>query len=236
MTTTTTTLETTRAPFARTALLAGGGLTLAGIGLAAGLWMHAPAPADAPQAVAAPQALVAPQGLAAPQAVAEAPAVAKTERHARARKPVPSESGNGRTTPLDTQTAAASTCASCGVVEAVRSFERRGEGSGLGAVAGGVLGGALGNQVGKGNGRTAMTVIGAVGGGMAGHEIEKRAKSETLYEVKVRMEDGSLRTLTQKSAPAQGSRVVVDGNTLRSAEGTGAGGEPRMMRASSHGA
>lgn len=223
-TTTTTTMQTSRAPFARNALLAGGGLGLAGIGLAAGLWMSAPAPAEAPRALSAP-----------PAVVAEAPAPAKSERSASARKPAPSESHGSRSTPLDTQTAAANSCASCGVVETVRSFQRKGEGSGLGAVAGGVLGGALGNQVGKGNGRTAMTVIGAVGGGMAGHEVEKRAKSETFYEVKVRMDDGSLRTLTQKAAPAPGARVVVDGNTLRSADSAGAG-DPRMMRASARGA
>jgi outer membrane lipoprotein SlyB len=78
-----------------------------------------------------------------------------------------------------------------------------------------VLGGLLGHQIGKGHGRDAMTVVGAVGGGLAGHEVEKRVRAETVYEVRVRMDDGRLRTLTQKSAPRPGARVTVDGSTLR---------------------
>jgi outer membrane lipoprotein SlyB len=54
-----------------------------------------------------------------------------------------------------------------------------------------------------------------VGGGFAGHEIEKRVRAETVYEVKVRMDDGRVRTLTQKSAPRVGARVTVDGGVLR---------------------
>lgn len=95
---------------------------------------------------------------------------------------------------------------------------RRGEATGLGAVAGGVVGAAVGNQIGKGNGRTAMTVLGAVGGGVAGHEVEKRARRHTIHEVRVRMDDGSLRTIEQGEPSAQaGDRVVVQGNTLRPA-------------------
>ena len=107
-------------------------------------------------------------------------------------------------------------CAECGVVESVRSVTRKGQATGVGAVAGGVVGAALGNQVGKGNGRTAMTVLGAVGGGVAGHEVEKRARSHTVHEVRVRMDDGSLRTieLAQPTAHA-GERVLVQGSTLK---------------------
>jgi outer membrane lipoprotein SlyB len=109
----------------------------------------------------------------------------------------------------------AATCATCGVVEAVTPFEQKGEGTGIGAVAGGVLGGVLGNQVGGGNGKKAMTVLGAVGGGMAGHEIEKRQRSTTQYSVKVRMEDGTLRTLTQATAPTVGQKVTVEGAQIK---------------------
>ena len=93
-------------------------------------------------------------------------------------------------------------------------------GSGVGAVAGGVVGGVLGNQVGGGNGRAAMTVIGAVGGGLAGHEIEKRARSVTVYRVKVRMDDGSLRTIEQSQSIAAGQKVRVDGKKLHLQTGT----------------
>jgi outer membrane lipoprotein SlyB len=108
-------------------------------------------------------------------------------------------------------------CASCGTIESVTPVTRQGQGSGVGAVAGGVLGGVVGNQFGKGSGRTAMTVLGAVGGGFAGNAVEKNMKKTTVYSVKVRMEDGSLRTIEQGSAPAVGGKVTVDGNSIRPA-------------------
>jgi outer membrane lipoprotein SlyB len=89
--------------------------------------------------------------------------------------------------------------------------------SGVGAVAGGVLGGVLGHQIGSGNGRTAATVIGAVGGGFAGNEIEKRTHTVTSYEVAVRMQDGSLRTVETRSAPPIGKPVTLKGKVLRPA-------------------
>jgi outer membrane lipoprotein SlyB len=114
--------------------------------------------------------------------------------------------------------AGATVCADCGVVESVRSVTRKGHGTGLGAVAGGVVGAAVGNQVGKGNGRSAMTVLGAVGGGFAGNEIEKRSRSVTVHEVRVRMDDGTLRTIEQSQPDAHaGERVIVQGSTLKPA-------------------
>jgi outer membrane lipoprotein SlyB len=101
------------------------------------------------------------------------------------------------------------------VVESVRTITKKGEASGVGAVAGGVLGAAVGNQMGKGNGRTAMTVLGAVGGGVAGNEVEKRTKSTTVHEVRVRMDDGSVRTIEQAGAAQAGERVLIEGNKLR---------------------
>jgi outer membrane lipoprotein SlyB len=107
-------------------------------------------------------------------------------------------------------------CNSCGVVDSVVAVQRKGEGSGAGAVVGGVLGGVVGNQMGGGSGKTAMTVLGAIGGGVAGNEVEKRAKAETVYQVRVRMDDGSKRTVTFGSAAFKtGDRVSVDGDNLR---------------------
>jgi outer membrane lipoprotein SlyB len=37
-------------------------------------------------------------------------------------------------------------------------------------------------------------VVGAVGGGYAGHEIEKRVRSTTVHELTVRLADGSTRS------------------------------------------
>lgn len=131
-------------------------------------------------------------------------------------------------TPLATQQAAV--CSHCGVIEAVREVTVKGRGTGVGAVAGGVLGGAVGNQMGKGNGRTVMTILGAIGGGFAGNEVEKRARSEKAYDVRVRMEDGTVRTFRQKAAPTPGARVTVEGNVLHVTRGTG--GDGQMMRTS----
>lgn len=93
-------------------------------------------------------------------------------------------------------------CYDCGVIESVREVERAGDAGGLGAVAGGVAGGVLGNQVGAGRGRDVMTVVGAIGGAIAGHQIEKNVKKTKSYEIVVRFADGTTRTISQASAPS----------------------------------
>jgi outer membrane lipoprotein SlyB len=109
----------------------------------------------------------------------------------------------------------AGTCANCGTVESVRAVEVKGEGSGLGAVAGGVTGAVVGNQLGAGRGNTAMTIIGAAGGALAGNEIEKDVKKYVIYRVTVRMDDGSYRTVSRPAPVSIGGRVrVVDGDIV----------------------
>jgi outer membrane lipoprotein SlyB len=111
-------------------------------------------------------------------------------------------------------------CASCGHVESVTAIARKGEAKGVGAVAGGVLGAVVGNQIGKGNGRALATIVGAVGGGVAGNAIEKNVATVTVYQVQVRMEDGSLRMVEQGSAPAIGSAVIVEAASVRPNDGS----------------
>jgi outer membrane lipoprotein SlyB len=93
-------------------------------------------------------------------------------------------------------------CYDCGVIESVREIEKKGEGSGLGAVAGGVAGGVLGHQTGGGRGRDVMTVLGAVGGAFAGHQVEKNVKKVKSYEIAIRFNDGSSQLITQDNPPA----------------------------------
>jgi outer membrane lipoprotein SlyB len=117
-----------------------------------------------------------------------------------------------RTEPV--RPARALACQNCGVVESVREITTRGDGSGLGAAGGAVVGGLLGNQVGGGHGKEAMTVVGAIGGAFAGNQIEKQARAARSYEITVRMENGSSRTIAQSTQPEwrDGDHVkIVDG-------------------------
>lgn len=115
----------------------------------------------------------------------------------------------------------AQVCATCGSVESVNAVTRttKPDGPGVGVVAGGVVGAVLGNQVGRGNGRAAATVLGAIGGGWAGNAIERNVRKETVYQVGVRMDDGSRRTIEVAQPPAVGSQVTVNGSTIRSNDG-----------------
>lgn len=105
-------------------------------------------------------------------------------------------------------------CPECGTVTGVQEVDKAGQASGVGAVAGGVVGGVLGHNLGGGNHRTAGTLLGAIGGGLAGHAIEKNVKKDKSWQVGVRFDDGSTRVFTQTTQPAwtQGSRVrLVNG-------------------------
>ena len=89
----------------------------------------------------------------------------------------------------------------------------------MGLIAGGLLGGLLGHQVGQGRGNTAATVIGAAGGAYAGNQVERNAKKTVQYDVTVRMDDGSVRTITYDIEPGfrAGDKVrFVDGRLTRS--------------------
>lgn len=115
---------------------------------------------------------------------------------------------------------AQSPCGNCGVIESIRAVEVKEKTSGLGAVAGGVAGGLLGNQIGSGGTRTVLTVGGAAGGAFAGDAVEGHMKKHTVWRVTVRLEDGSIRTVSQRAQPAfaSGDRVrVLEGGTLERA-------------------
>lgn len=128
-----------------------------------------------------------------------------TERAAPAHRAQPAQSE---------RRAAAPACNDCGVVVAVREVKQPGQATGVGAVAGGVVGGVVGNQFGGGRGKDAMTAIGVVGGAIAGHEIEKQSRAQTVYHVEVKMEDGSTRSFTQPAPLAVGAKVRIDGRQL----------------------
>jgi outer membrane lipoprotein SlyB len=110
-------------------------------------------------------------------------------------------------------------CGTCGNVESIRQITTRAQGSGIGAASGAILGGLLGNQVGGGHGRQLATVAGAVGGAVMGNQVEGNMKANHSYEIRVRLDDGTLRTFHQQSVPQwrTGDRVRVVKGSLRSA-------------------
>jgi outer membrane lipoprotein SlyB len=110
-------------------------------------------------------------------------------------------------------------CGSCGNVESIRQITTRAQGSGVGAAGGAILGGLLGNQVGSGHGRQLATVAGAVGGAVMGNQVEGNMKANHSYEIRVRLDDGTLRTFHQQSVPQwrTGDRVRVVKGSLRTA-------------------
>lgn len=180
----------------------------------------------------------APQGAAAPAptATAASPAVVAQALQGQPAQPLgllPAQAGGapaqqrmpepmlppqraelvGGTMPMAAQRAPV--CSTCGRVESVQAIQQAEPATGVGAVAGGVLGAVVGNQIGKGNGRTAATVLGAVGGGYVGHQVEQRTRTRTVYQVAVRMDDGSLRRFTRAEPPAVGTPVALQGKGYR---------------------
>jgi len=101
-------------------------------------------------------------------------------------------------------------CHDCGVIVEVKEVDVLGKGTGIGAIAGGVGGAVIGHQIGD---NRAGTAVGAVVGAVAGHQIERKAREHKKYEITVRMNDGSVRSLSDESgtpvALKSGDRVRV---------------------------
>ena len=110
-------------------------------------------------------------------------------------------------------------CANCGNIESIRTITTRAQGSGLGAAGGAILGGLLGTQVGGGHGRQLATVAGAVGGAVVGNQVEGNMKANHSYEIRVRLDDGKVRTFHQHGVPQwhTGDRVRIVKGSLRTA-------------------
>ena len=191
----------------------------------------ASAPAHAVIAPAASATAAAPGGITLPVLTQEAPASKPAARPAprpavkKAPKPAiqaraPEEIRPAPVAQPLPQPVAQAACLDCGEIVAVNAIEQKGEGSWIGPVAGGVGGAILGKQVGKGSGNTIMTILGAAGGAWAGHKIEQKVRATTRWEVVLRMDDGSARTISFTEAPAWrvGDRVRLANGTLESAQ------------------
>jgi outer membrane lipoprotein SlyB len=96
-------------------------------------------------------------------------------------------------------------------VESIREVvQQKSNSSPLGMIAGGLIGGGIGSLFGAGNGRTAATIVGALGGGYIGHNLEK-SQTQMVYEIAVKYDDGTWATIRQSSSPPFriGDRVLV---------------------------
>jgi outer membrane lipoprotein SlyB len=199
---------------AKTLWTAIGALGVAVVGLGGALYyvQAQRAPEKQAPAVVATPATTAPAGVSQPTADKKS---AHTEpKPAVVAKPSAKPALSPLKTPAPVPAETRPVCTDCATVTAVTPVEREGQARGAGAVAGGVLGALVGNQIGQGQGKDVATIIGAVGGGIAGNQIEKKMKKVTVYQVTLRMDDGSTRTLEQAAPASMGARVRVDGDTL----------------------
>ncbi len=157
---------------------------------------------------------------AEPQAAAQqqpAAAPAPAQRAERARHETKQAHATKQTQVASAEPAReAPRCPACGVVVDVKEVVVKGQGSGVGAVGGAVVGGVVAHEVFDGKNQGLATIAGAAGGALAGNAIEKNVKTKKHYDVAVRMEDGSTKTIAYAEAPAwkPGDKVKVNGATI----------------------
>ena len=105
-----------------------------------------------------------------------------------------------------------------GVVTRIEPISLEGDHQlGLGAVLGAAAGGIIGHQFGGGSGRDVATVIGAVGGGLAGNAIQNRyVDRRSGQHIFVRLDNGVTIAVTEPADPALrvGDRVRVQGRGM----------------------
>ena len=103
-----------------------------------------------------------------------------------------------------------------GVIEQITPVEiKSGTPRGVGAVVGGLAGLGIGSLIGGGTGRDVAMVLGAVGGAVAGHEVQKRRDQPVAgQQIIVRTSKGVLVSVTQETNPSlrKGQSVFIEGN------------------------
>lgn len=103
-----------------------------------------------------------------------------------------------------------------GVIEQITAVElATNQHRGVGAVVGGLAGIGIGSLIGAGTGRDVAMVAGAIGGALAGNEIQKKYdKPVPGQQIIVRTASGVLVSITQPldANLRQGQRVYIEGN------------------------
>ena len=98
-------------------------------------------------------------------------------------------------------------CGNCGTVTSVEQVKHKDSHVGAGTAIGAIAGGVLGSTIGKGDGRTAATVGGAIG-----HQVEKNNRgADYAWRFGVRMDNGRYVTVMQGDSAdvREGDRVRV---------------------------
>ncbi len=101
-----------------------------------------------------------------------------------------------------------------GTIVSVKEVEQKGDGTGIGAAGGAVAGAVLGHQI--GNNRVG-TILGGVGGAVLGHQVEKKVRATKHWETTVRLDDGSVQTVSTESQPPyrEGEKVRLNEGALQ---------------------
>jgi outer membrane lipoprotein SlyB len=104
-------------------------------------------------------------------------------------------------------------------VEAVRKVMIQRDSKGVGVIGGAVVGGLAGSSAGGGRGQDIATVLGAIGGMVAGQAIENKANQREGLEVTVKYDSGETRVIVQEAdvdvKVGDRVRVVSGGGVLR---------------------
>jgi outer membrane lipoprotein SlyB len=103
-----------------------------------------------------------------------------------------------------------------GVIEQITEVQiKSSHHKGVGAVVGGVVGLGLGSLVGGGTGHDVAMVLGALGGAVAGHEVQKKYdKPVPGQQIIVRTKSGVLVSVTQpvNQSLSKGQAVYIEGS------------------------
>lgn len=107
-------------------------------------------------------------------------------------------------------------------VEAVRKVMIQRDSKGIGVIGGAAVGGLAGSSVGGGRGQDIATVLGAIGGLVAGQAIENQANQREGLEITVKYDSGETRVIVQEAdvdvKAGDRVRVVSGGGVLRIAK------------------
>lgn len=104
-------------------------------------------------------------------------------------------------------------------VEAVRKVMIQRDSKGLGIIGGAAVGGLAGSTIGGGRGQDIATVLGAIGGLVAGQAIEEQANQREGLEITVKYDSGDMRVIVQEAdvdvRPGDRVQVISGGGRTR---------------------